>query len=484
MEQQLISAQNISMYQLMLRAGEALFKTVQQCWPQARHLWVFCGKGNNGGDGYVVARLARQAGYRVEVIAFDEPAPDIPAEQAKRDWLKAGGTCCGLSAVYGKPDLIIDALLGIGPSTPLRGELLAWIQFINRQNAPVLSVDIPSGLNADTGMPLGGAVHATATLTLVGLKCGLLTGQAADYTGHLYLSDLKDDAANYCDTGGIQVLNYAWVSSWLSPRKRTAHKGDCGKVLLVGGGPGMPGAIRLAGEASLRTGAGLVKVFCHPENRQLVLSGRPELMSCHDLTKLNLQWPDVLVVGPGLGMEEWGREQWQSVADFSGYRVIDADGLNWLACHPGTHKNSVLTPHPGEAARLLQCTVADVQTDRFATVQELQHRYGGVVLLKGAGTLIYDGRQMAICTEGNPGMASGGMGDVLSGIIAALLAQGLSLFDAACCGALLHGKAASEVAKVHGERGMLASDLFFWLQKLANPQRYQHGNNADTNTER
>lgn len=480
----MIAAQNISMYQLMQRAGDALFQAVRQRWPKARHLWVFCGKGNNGGDGYVVARLARQAGYRVEVIALGKPAPDIPAEQAKQDWLKAGGTCCGLSAVHGKPDLIIDALLGIGPSTLLRGELLAWIQFINRQNVPVLSVDIPSGLNADTGMPLGGSVHAAVTLTLVGLKCGLLTGQAGDYTGHIYLSDLKDDATNYCDTGGIQVLDYSRVSSWLSPRKRTAHKGDCGKVLLVGGGPGMPGAIRLAGEASLRTGAGLVKVLCHPENRQLVFGGRPELMLCHELTNQNLQWPDVLVAGPGLGMEEWSRQQWQSVADFPGQMVVDADGLNWLAQNHRIQKNRVLTPHPGEAARLLQCSVADVQNDRFATIQELQHRYGGVILLKGFGTLIYDGRQMAICTEGNPGMASGGMGDVLSGIIAALLAQGLSLFDATCCGALLHGKAANEVAKVRGERGMLASDLFFWLQKLANPQGYQHGNDADSNTER
>ena len=164
--------------------------------------------------------------------------------------------------------------------------------------------------------------------------------------------------------------------------------------------------------------------------------------------------------------------------------IVDADALNHLALHPQKRNNWVLTPHPGEAARLLQCSASDIQSDRFAAVQEVQHRYGGVVLLKGSGTLIFDGRQMAICTEGNPGMASGGMGDVLSGIIAALLGQGLSLFDAACCGAVLHGKAADMIAEQHGERGMLASDLFFWLPKLANPQRYQHGKYADTNTQR
>lgn len=237
----------------------------------------------------------------------------------------------------------------------------------------------------------------------------------------------------------------------------------------------MPGAIRLAGEAALRTGAGLVKIFCHPENRQLVFSGRPELMFCHELAADTLCWPDVLVAGPGLGLDEWGQQQWQHLLSYHGKMVVDADALNWLAQEPQVRHNWVLTPHPGEAARLLQCTSADVQSDRFAAVQELQHRYGGVVLLKGFGTLISDGKQIAICTEGNPGMASGGMGDVLSGIIAALLAQGLPLYDAACCGALLHGKAANEIAKEHGERGMLASDLFFWLQKLANPQRYQHG---------
>ena len=483
MEQQLVAVQHVSMYQLMQRAGDALFQALQLRWPSARHLWIFCGKGNNGGDGYVLARLAKLAGYNVEVVAFDEPPPGIPAEQARRDWLNAGGKCSGLHALHGKPDLIVDALLGIGPSTPLRGELLAWIQFINRQAVPVLAVDIPSGLNADTGMPLGGAVHAAATLTFVALKCGLLTGLAADYTGDLYLSDLKNGAAGYCDIGGIHIMSYDRVAQSLFPRPRTAHKGDCGKVLLAGGGPGMPGAIRLAGEAALRTGAGLVKIFCHPENRQLVFSGRPELMFCHELAEDTLCWPDVLVAGPGLGLDEWGQQQWQHFLSYHGKMVVDADALNWLAQEPQVRHNWVLTPHPGEAARLLQCASSDVQSDRFAAVQELQHRYGGVVLLKGFGTLISDGKQIAICTEGNPGMASGGMGDVLSGIIAALLAQGLPLYDAACCGALLHGKAANEIAKEHGERGMLASDLFFWLQKLANPQRYQHGKNADTNSQ-
>lgn len=486
MEQQLVSSHKITLYQLMQQAGEAVFHVIKTCWPAVRHLWIFCGKGNNGGDGYVVAKLAKRAGYKVDLFSFDEPPPGIPAEQAKHDWLNDGGTCQKLSSTQGQPDLIIDALLGIGPSTRLRGELLAWIQFINRQQAPILSVDIPSGLNADTGMPLGGAVNAAMTVTLIALKRGLLTGLAADHVGEILLAPLQNKPTQANELSGCKLLNYGAISPLLPPRRRTAHKGDCGKILLAGGGPGMPGAIRLAAEAALRTGAGLVKVFCHPENRPLVFAGRPELMFGRDLSGELIDWADVVVAGPGLGQEAWGLQQWQTLlADaHCDHMIVDADALNHLALHPQKRNNWVLTPHPGEAARLLQCSASDIQSDRFAAVQEVQHRYGGVVLLKGSGTLIFDGRQMAICTEGNPGMASGGMGDVLSGIIAALLGQGLSLFDAACCGAVLHGKAADMIAEQHGERGMLASDLFFWLPKLANPQRYQHGKYADTNTQR
>jgi ADP-dependent NAD(P)H-hydrate dehydratase / NAD(P)H-hydrate epimerase len=481
MEQLLTARQHISIYQLMLRAGEALFHTLQHYWPNARHLWVFCGKGNNGGDGYVLAKLAKQAGYTVQLAAFDEPALGIPAEQARRDWINIGGSCSTLQCLQGKPDIIVDALLGIGPSTQLRGDLLAWIQFINRQAVPVLAADIPSGLNADTGMALGGAVHATVTLTFIALKIGLMTGVAADYIGEVYLSELDNNSADFKEGGGVPVLDYQAVLLQLLPRARTAHKGNCGKVLVAGGGTGMPGAIRLAGEAALRSGAGLVRVYCHPDNRLFVFTGRPELMMSPDLLASTLAWPDVLVVGPGLGLDGWAETQWQQLMSYQNQMVVDADALNWLAQHPQSRNNWVLTPHPGEAARLLDTTTSDIQADRFTAIRALQHRYGGVVLLKGAGTLIFDGKQMVICSEGNPGMASGGMGDVLSGIIAALLAQGLTLFDAACCGALIHGKAANLVAIESGERGMLASDLFCWLHKLVNPQRYQHENNADTN---
>lgn len=470
LELKLIAKRHISLYQLMVEAGEAVFYTIQSLFPACKHIWVLCGKGNNGGDGYVVARLAKLAGLQVTLAAFGEPAADIPADQARSEWLAAGGNCVSLHDLTGEPDLIVDALLGIGPSTPLRGDLLTWIQFVNRHHAKVLSVDIPSGLCADTGMPLGCAIKADVTVTVIGLKTGLMTGLAADYTGKLLLARLESELLGH-SSGAIDIFSYDAVTSLLPPRARTTHKGQCGKILLVGGNKGMPGAIKLASEATLRTGAGLVKVFCHESNQMMVFVGRPELMLAQDL-KHTLAWSDVIVIGPGLGQDDWSRNAFHEVLQTDKKIVLDADGLSLLAESPSKRANWILTPHPGEAARLLQCQISDIQHDRFAAVQELQHRFGGVILLKGSGTLVCDGKRLVICTEGNPGMASGGMGDVLSGIIASLLGQGLNLYDAAFSGALIHGRAANIHADKCGERGMLASDLINCLQTLVNPQRY------------
>lgn len=456
----------------MVEAGEAVFQTIIQQYPTCKKIWILCGKGNNGGDGYVVAKLAKAAGFDVSLAAFSEPANDIPAAQARAEWVSTGGSCLSLHDLSGEPDLIVDALLGIGPSTTLHGELPTWIQFINRHHAPTLSIDIPSGLCADTGMPLGVAVKAELTVTLIGLKTGLMTGLAADFIGQLYLAPLGSECSSHSH-GCVEVVDYHSAKSLLPARARTTHKGQCGKVLVIGGNQGMPGAIKLAGEAALRCGAGLAKVYCHPTNHPIVLNGRPELMLAIDLPS-SLTWSTVIALGPGLGTDDWARDVFQRSINTNHKMVVDADALNLLADSPRKYSNWVLTPHPGEAARLLKCQISDIQHDRFAAIQELQHRFGGVVLLKGAGTLVCDGKRLIICTEGNPGMASGGMGDVLSGIIAALLGQGLNLYDAAFSGALIHGRAAGMVASKSGERGMLASDLIANLQPLVNPQRYQN----------
>jgi len=261
----------------------------------------------------------------------------------------------------------------------------------------------------------------------------------------------------------------------LPKRSRTAHKGDFGHALIIGGDCGMGGAVRLAAEAAARAGAGLVSILTHTEHIPGINSARPEIM-CHDgekdteinelLTKCN-----VIVIGSGLGQKKWGQNLWHKVIN-SGvdkFIVVDADALNLLAKNPKKSKIWILTPHLGEAARLLGTTTTKVQNDRCKAVQDLQQKYGGICILKGTGTLICDSEQkLYICPAGNPGMASGGMGDILSGIIGGLLAQGLKSSAAAKLGVMLHSSAGDLAAKECGERGLLALDLLPYLRKISN----------------
>ena len=457
------------LYALMERAGLALCTYACSHWPASNCWWIFVGPGNNGGDGYVLARLARERGLEPVVIAAR--APDQlkgDARTAADSWLAAGGEVWLAEpfdqALFPPPDLVVDALLGTGVSTPLAPLLTKIVATINELAAPVLAVDLPSGLNGDTGRIMGAAVRATRTLTFIGIKQGLLTADGVDVTGQLDcepLGVMPDEEIH----PAAWRLDYPVLQSLLTPRQRSSHKGSHGKVLLVGGECGMQGAIVLAGKACLRAGAGLVRVSQHPALPPVSLY-QPELMSLQE--EDDGGWASVRVIGPGLGQGEWGRQQFARHLTEQLPLVLDADGLNWLAQSPRHQDNWVLTPHPGEAARLLGCSIAEIEADRFAAVRALQQRYGGVVLLKGAGTLIHDGERLALCNEGNPGMASGGMGDLLSGIIAALLAQGWSATLATWLGAVIHGEAA-DLAAADGERGMLASDLLPFIRKLVNP---------------
>ena len=454
---------------LMQRAGAATARLARALAPHARHIWIACGPGNNGGDGYVLARLARRIGLEPLVIAAR--APGLlrgDARRAAEEWLASGGSVTMaedlLPATLPPPDLVIDALLGTGVQLPLSSSMTKIVATINGLNAPVLAVDLPSGLNADTGRAMGALVHATRTLSFIGIKQGMLTADGVDGVGQL-----DWDPLGVVPEAGLvpaaERLDYPRLKNLLFPRPRSAHKGKHGKVLLVGGNLGMQGAILLAGQACLRAGAGLVRLCQHPDSPPASLV-QPELMGCP--ADMDEGWASVQVLGPGLGQDGWGRARFEQGIGAAVPLVLDADGLNWLAQCPRHQDNWVLTPHPGEAARLLGCSIAEIETDRFAAVQALQLRYGGVVLLKGVGTLIYDGERVALCCEGNPGMASGGMGDLLSGIIAALLAQGWSAGMAARLGAVIHAEAA-DLAAAEGERGMLASDLLPWIRRLVNP---------------
>jgi ADP-dependent NAD(P)H-hydrate dehydratase / NAD(P)H-hydrate epimerase len=457
--------------ELMSRAGNAVFSHLRIKWPNAKSISVFCGSGNNAGDGYIIAGLALGAGLKVTVYGLSDPNNlKDNARIAYQDYLAAKGTVKEFQAdTVIKADVIIDALLGTGLSKPVAGAYAQAVHAINKSLSHVIAVDVPSGLNADTGSVMGCAVKASCTVTFIGLKQGLFTGLAADYCGEIIYSSLavpKDISKN------ITTNIYRVIKKTFPSRNRCAHKGDNGHVLVVGGDRGYSGAARMAGEAALRVGAGLVTVATHPEHAALINLGRPELM-CHGVNNAEqlsalLDKADVVVIGPGLGQGKWAAELFIAAIKSEKMLVIDADALNLLAHISERHQNWVLTPHPGEAARLLGCSASDVQQDRFSAVTAIKLKYGGIAVLKGAGTLIASGDEIAVSTTGNPGMASGGMGDLLTGVIAGLIAQGISPKDAAQQGVYLHGMAADLAAEQAGERGLLASDLFPYLRQLVN----------------
>jgi len=460
----------VSGFQLMTKAAQASFQIIKQYYPDVKKIAVFCGAGNNAGDGYLIAKLALQAGYKVQllsVVAEEKLTGD--AALAKQAYSNAGGVILYDLHLLNNADLIIDALLGTGLDRPVTGKFAAAIQHINESGALVLAVDIPSGLNADTGNIMACAVHADLTITFIALKKGIFTGLAADYCGIVLFSDL--DVPNILIEHELSEESLLQAVT-LAKRPRCAHKGMFGHVLVVGGDYGYAGAVKLAAEAALNSGSGLVSVATRKAHASQMYLTCPELMG-HTLEQLAdievlLKKVTVLVLGPGLAQRSWAKSVWPSLISLSLPRVIDADALNLLADSPAYSEQWILTPHPGEAARLLQCSTADILQDRFKAVRALQTKYGGVCVLKGAGTLICDGKQVYVNTTGNPGMAAGGMGDVLSGIIGALLAQHYSLLDAAKIGVYLHGLAADKAAVYFGERGLRATDVLQFLREVVN----------------
>lgn len=472
-ERRAAQAHGITLAQLMQRAGQAAFNRVRQYYPVARHWLILCGSGNNGGDGYVVARLARASGMQVTLLAVAGHKPLAPeAEQARAQWLQAGGTVQPATLPLPEAEVIVDALLGIGLHAAPRAPYDGLIAAINAHPAPVVALDLPSGLDADTGIAAGAVVQAAHTQSFICLKPGLLTGQARAVVGQLHCDPLGLSTWLAAQRWPWRRLDGRDLAGWLPPRSPLTHKGEQGRLLLIGGDRGMGGAIRLAGQAALRSGAGLVRVLTRAEHVAPLLAACPELMVevlGPAALREALAWADVVAIGPGLGQRAWGRDALAALTDCHHPMLWDADALNLLAHAPHGNARRVITPHPGEAARLLGCSIAQIEQDRPAAVRALQRRYGGVALLKGAGTLIVDETRCAIADIGNPGMASGGMGDILSGIISGLLAQKLPLYDATCAGVVLHGVAADVLAQREGPRGMLASDLLPEIRRWVNP---------------
>lgn len=457
--------------ELMRRAGAAAFEQIRLRWPAIVRLHIFCGAGNNAGDGYVIARLAMESGLPVTVMSLTDPERlRGDALTACQEFIGAGGTVSRFTdRPLAAPSVIVDALLGTGLDREVRGDFAAAIARINTADSPVLAVDIPSGLNADTGHVMGSAVQADCTVCFIALKQGLFTGQAVDHCGTIVYADLQVPA----ELGRrLQHSARLLTKPFLPARRRSAHKGHFGHVLLVGGDHGYSGAIRLAAEAALRCGAGLVSVATRASHSAMINHGRPEIMShaaeTVDQLETLLDKASLVVIGPGLGQSQWAQTLYARVMASKKHCVADADALNLLACHPDVMAHRIITPHPGEAARLLGISTADIAEDRFAAVEILQSRFGGVALLKGAGTLIKGADDVFISTTGNPGMASGGMGDVLAGMIGALWGQGLSAETAVQLAVYTHGEAADAAASVAGERGLLASDLLPHVRRLLN----------------
>jgi NAD(P)H-hydrate epimerase len=464
------------MYTLMLRAGKCVFEQCQLQMPNTDRYLVLVGHGNNSGDGYIAACEAKNAGKHVVVCAV-EPGRELSgdAKRAQDSWLTAGGSVEAFSPEeLNKCDIVVDALLGTGTNSMLRAEYAAIIDAVNSSDKPVVSIDVPSGLEADTGQSMGRCIQADMTVTFVGIKPGLVTGAGKQSCGKLVYDDLGIGKAfiNMARSTAtiIELENFAEMA----PRQINSHKGSYGRLLCIGGNKGTAGAIRLAGEAALRCGTGLVKVYAHEESKIQINSGRPELMVITDNLDDALEWATCVVIGPGLGQDDWSRNAFEKTLQYCESNkmpmVIDADALNMLSRHSGSFNigQCVITPHSGEAARLINDSVDVIEGDRFNASRVLSQRYHSTCILKGAGSIIDDENHAWVCQHGNPGMATAGMGDVLSGVLGALLAQGLPSALACKYGVCLHARAGDYLAEQYGQRGLLASDLFDALRALIN----------------
>ncbi len=435
---------------------------------------VVAGPGNNGGDALVAARLLRQSWYRVSVVfAGDRARLPAAAEEVCAAWLAAGGTLEDRIPA-GRFDLIIDGLFGIGLSHPLAGQHAELVRQINALDVPVLALDIPSGLCADTGRVLGDAIMASHTITFLGLKPGLFTLDGPDHAGLVHVTDLGVDvSAAQSPHGGLIEQPPALPA----PRRRNSHKGSFGSVGVLGGDTSMTGAALLAARAALLTGAGRVYAGLLAEDAPAVDFGQPELMLRTPAALCAIKHLSVLLAGPGLGHSDRAKLALQQTILYPAPLLLDADALTLLAMEPqlrrqlsGREHGTIVTPHPGEAASLLGCTVAEVQTDRIAAAVRIALDCNATCVLKGAGSIIAlpDGRWY-INGSGNPGMAGAGMGDVLAGIIGGLVAQGMECESATLLGVHLHAAAADElVTQGTGPLGLTASEVSHAARALLN----------------
>lgn len=460
--ERLAIASGLSALLLMKRAGFRAFSLAEQWFPQTKRVYVLCGAGNNGGDGLAFAQYAFLAGWQVDVGLVVSPAQ-----------VKAGEAVAVLSelaalGVMPKPydaqlcaqaDLIVDALMGIGLKAHLSAEMTALIASVNAFAKPVLALDVPSGLSADTGMTHGDAIVAQRTVTFLTHKQGLVSADGPDLAGEVRVESLGVPESIFEQVRPVsKLLHIEQTETGLAPRKKNVHKGLFGQALVVGGDTGMLGAVMLAGQACAYAGAGVVRVITRAESAPWVTMKCPEVMAYGDRQLSDfIERATVVAVGQGLSVTPWAKQLWQQVLLSDKPKVVDAGALRLLAEQSMHRDDWILTPHPGEAAAMLGVSTEEVQKDRVAAIVALHEKFGGVIVLKGSGTLVYDGKEAQICDFGDGAMSSAGMGDVLSGIITALVAQGAALMQAAVEGVMMHARAGEVLATQ--SRVVVASDV-------------------------
>lgn len=457
---------------LMERAGASIAEFAHESLV-GRRVLVIVGPGNNGGDAFVAARHLKSRWHEVTLVfAGEADRLQEDAARARLAWLESGGLCLAEIPENGNWDLVIDGLFGTGLTRPISGRYSSVVDALNALDVPVISIDVPSGICADTGSVLGAAVHATHTLTFIAYKPGLLTSSGLDHCGQVHLDTLGIAAIEVKRAQGWK-MNPKILASSFKRRPRNSHKGAFGITAILGGSRGMLGAALLAGRAALKLGSG--KVLLGISGDLAVDPVQPEIM-VRDAKEVIGAGASSLVIGPGLSKTRAAKELVDLVLGMDTPLVIDADALNLIADEPGLQRRlteragaAILTPHPLEAARLMGCSVSEIQKDRVNAAKRLAEKFACPVVLKGAGSLCaFPGGSWVINTSGNPGMASAGMGDVLSGMIGAFLSQGLAPEKALLCAVYLHGAAADRLCASGIGVGMTASEVTDAARALLN----------------